>query len=95
MRLGGPGRQFDVYTLPHKLYAVGTDRKVWRFNSADGPTGSWEKVGEPGSPKFDRVYVGPVFSVRAREKGTKALWSLEPGDPPRRPRRPPRRPPGR
>ena len=91
--LGGPGVHFSTYTLAHGLYAVGLDHRVRKFDATEWPSGRWVVLGGSNSPRFDRVYVGPAFSVRARERGSKNLWALEPGNPPQRDRRPPSRPP--
>jgi hypothetical protein len=48
-------------------------------------------LGEPHSQKFDRIFPGFTYrNLKAREKGTKALWSLEEGSPPRRERKLPK-----
>lgn len=84
IRLGGPGLAFAAHEAGG-LYGLSFDNKIRHLGTSIPGSVAWEVVAEPSSPQFDRIFVG-LFNkqVKAREKGTKALWSLELGDAPRR-----------
>jgi hypothetical protein len=92
IRLGGPGLDFAVHQNGATLYGLGTDHKIRQFRTITARDFEWVILGQPHKQKFDRVFAGINYrNLKAREKGTKALWSLEEGNPPQRSRQPPQR----